>query len=251
MPLALAGIAIVLAGVIGAAVLWSVAEGRHDDTIADFARAPAGCDTTLTFEREGRFVIYVETAGHVDAIDGDCDVAGAFVRSDEVNPAFEVVVVDADGERIAIDGHSGVAYDSDGYVGASIGSLEIDGPGNYVVRVASSADDFVVAVGIDPDDDAAVLRLAAISVLIGGLVVGGTALVLAARQRREPASVSAVWSSGSPAGATGTWQETTGAPTAPPPTAGPPVAGEAPHPPSQPARPVAQPPWAPPAHRDR
>jgi cbb3-type cytochrome oxidase maturation protein len=128
MPLALAGIAIVLAGVIGAAVLWSVAEGRHDDTIADFARAPAGCDTTLTFEREGRFVIYVETAGHVDAIDGDCDVAGAFVRSDEVNPAFEVVVVDADGERIAIDGHSGVAYDSDGYVGASIGSLEIDGP---------------------------------------------------------------------------------------------------------------------------
>ncbi|MDX2381638.1 MAG: hypothetical protein QNM02_17985 [Acidimicrobiia bacterium] len=227
-----------LAGVLGAAALWSAAEGRQDGTIADFARAPAGCDTTLTFEESGRFLIYVETAGRVDDVAGDCDVEGAFVRRGDAMPPFELVVIDTEGGQLAIGSHPGVAYDSDGFVGSSIGALEIDGPGDYVMRVASPADDFVVAVGIDPDDDAAMLRLGALSVLIGGLVVGGTAVVLAARRGREPEVVGAVW----------TVDQRTTTPE-PPMSVRPIVPGEALHPPSDSDRATAAP-WRAPDQPD-
>lgn len=229
-----------LAGVVGAAVLWAAAEGRHEDTIADFARAPAGCDTTLSFDQAGRFVLYVETEGQVDPISGDCDVDGAFLRADDPRPPFELMIVGAGGERLALGEHGSVAYDSDGYVGSSIGSVRIDEPGEYVVRVASPADDFVVAVGVDPDDDAGALRLAAISVLVAGIVVGGAALVFAGHQRREPPAVVPVW--------------TAGAPLEPPAGGGPAasqgVAGEPLHRPGPSGPPAAPTPWAPPTGSD-
>ncbi len=239
----LGGIVIVLAGVIGASTLWSLAERRHDDTVADFARAPAGCDTTLAFEREGRFLLYVETAGQLDRIDGDCDAAGAFSRSDDSNPAFELAIIGSDGEQLPLGGHTGIAYDTDGYVGSSVGSVQIDGPGEYVMRVASAADDFVVAVGTDPDEDAGVLRLGAISLLIGGLVVGGTALVLAAlrgdRVSTDGAVVPAIWPvriDGPPLAQHGAaWEQAAG-----PPAKAPGIPGEALQPPGRPSA------WAPP-----
>ena len=243
LPLVLGGIVIALAGVIGAITLWSLAERRHDDTVADFARAPAGCDTTLSFEREGRFLLYVETAGQLDRIDGDCDAVGAFSRGDDTNPAFELAIIGADGEQLPLGGHTGIAYDTDGYVGSSVGSVQIDGPGEYVVRVASAADDFVVAVGTDPDEDAGVLRLGAISLLIGGLVVGGTALVLAAlrgdRVTTDGAVVPAIWPvriDEPPLTQRGAvWEQAAG-----PPAKAPGIPGEALQPPKRPSA------WAPP-----
>lgn len=212
MPLALGGILVALAGVIGAVALWWIADGRHDDTIADFARAPAGCDTTLTFERQGRYVVYVETIGAIERIDGDCEVEGSYSHPGQTDPVFELVIVDADGTPLALGAHAGIAYDADGYVGSSVASVQIDGPGRYVMRVASPVDDFVVAVGTDPDDAAGVLRLGAISVLIGGLVVGGTALVFAALRRdtAEPdvETVTVVWTGS-------TWGEAAGVPSGP------------------------------------
>lgn len=238
----LGGIVIALAGVIGAVALWSLAERRHDGTVADFARAPAGCDTTLAFESEGRFLLYVETSGQIDRIEGDCDVAGAYSRTDDTNPAFELAIIGADGEQLPLGGHTGIAYDTDGYVGSSVGSVQIDGAGEYTMRVASTADDFVVAVGTDPDEDAAVLRLGAISLLIGGLVVGGSALVLATLRgdgaTNEDTTVAAVWPV--QAGQPQRTRPSGGEQAVGPPVRAPGIPGEALQPPERPSA------WAPP-----
>jgi hypothetical protein len=260
--LAIGGAVIALVGVVTAVVLWLVADRRHEGTIEEFARAPAGCDTTLAFESDGRYILYLETSGVVEQTTGDCAVSGAFDRLAGAPPAFEVAVVGANGDAVALGGQTEISYDIDGFAGSSVGSVQIDTAGEYVIRVASADDDFVVAVGPDPDGGAAVLRLVAISALVAGLVVGGTGLVLAASRGRElrPAPAQQRPIDGSRPAAHGAppdwWDETTAPARGAPPTTGPPsgspattgpvttgprVPGEALHPPAQ-----GQP-WGPPA----
>lgn len=183
--LAIVGGVIAIVGVVTAVVLWIVADRRHQSTIEEFARAPAGCDTTLAFESDGRYLLYLETSGVLDQTAGDCAARGTFDRLDSTRPAFEVAVVGTDGAVVALSGHPPIDYDIDGFTGSSVGSVQIDAAGEYVIRVASADDDFVVAVGPDPDEGAAMLRLVAISAVVAGLVVGGTCLVLAASRGRQ------------------------------------------------------------------
>lgn len=265
--LAIGGAVIALVGVVTAVVLWLVADRRHEGTIEEFARAPAGCDTTLAFESDGRYILYLETSGVVEQTTGDCAVSGAFDRLASAPPAFEVAVVGANGDAVALGGQTAISYDIDGFAGSSVGSVQIDTAGEYVIRVASADDDFVVAVGPDADGGAALLRLVAISVLVAGLVVGGTVSVLAASRGRELRPVPAQQRpiAGSRPAAQGAppdwWDETTAPARSAPPTTGPPrgspattepvttgpvttrprVPGEALHPPGQ------DQPWGPPA----
>jgi hypothetical protein len=231
--LAIGGAVIALVGVVTAVVLWLVADRRHEATIEEFARAPAGCDTTLAFESDGRYILYLETSGVIEQTTGDCAVSGAFDRIASAPPAFEVAVVGADGDAVALGGQTAISYDIDGFSGSSVGSVQIDTAGEYVIRVASAADDFVVAVGPDPDGGAAMLRLVAISALVAGLIVGGTGLVLAASRGRALRAVPAqqrpiVDSRPAAHGAPPDWWDQTTAPTrSAPPTTEPPRASPA------------------------
>ena len=44
----------------------------YDDAVAGLAPAPIGCDTTLRFDETGTYTFYIETAGSIGPIDGDC-----------------------------------------------------------------------------------------------------------------------------------------------------------------------------------
>ena len=57
------GLVVLLAGIAGAVVLYLLSQQRGDDAIRDLARAPVGCDTTLSFSDTGTFYVFVEHLG--------------------------------------------------------------------------------------------------------------------------------------------------------------------------------------------
>ncbi len=58
------GLVVLLAGLGGAVVLYLLSQQRGDDAIRDLARAPVGCDTTLSFSDTGTFYVFIEHLGH-------------------------------------------------------------------------------------------------------------------------------------------------------------------------------------------
>jgi hypothetical protein len=191
------GVAVIAVALIASIVLSAIADGRRADTIAGFARAPAGCDTTLVFDATGRYLLFAETEGTLDAIRGDCDLVGSYFRP-EAPPAFEIAIVGPDGSAVPVGERPDVDYDASGYVGTAVGEVQIDAAGQYVLRVASDADDFVVAVGTDPDGGGVdSLRLAAGLVFIVGVLAGGVLIVMGVfrrvRARTAPPAAADPW----------------------------------------------------------
>lgn len=180
----LVGGAFVLAcGIIAAALLWLAAGQRNDDAIRGLARAPVGCDTTLNFAETGRYLIFAETTGSLDDIDGTCTESGRFSTTDD-RPDLQVTFVDADGVDVGIDlpRSTDVSYSGAGAEGQSIRSFEIESAGDYTLRVQSPDEGVAVAVGRDPSDGVGLLQnLAALSAIVG-LIGGGVLLVLGARR---------------------------------------------------------------------
>lgn len=177
--------AAVVAGMIAAIVLWVVADRRLDDAIAGFARAPVGCETTLTFQTAGEYVVHVETSGSLGPLSGGCDASAAYRRDDPTPPAVDLELLGPDGEPVSLADATGPDYDANGFVGTAVGVATIGEPGEYVLAVRSPEDGFAVAVGRDPDDDVAPLRVAAVSSLIAGLLVGGVVFVRSSRRRDD------------------------------------------------------------------
>ncbi len=86
-------------------------------------------------------------------------------------PAVEVTLRDPDGDVIDLDDSGAVDYDVDGFVGTSIGEVQIETEGDHVLTVAPvDGDTFAVAVGRPPDQGVALLRGGAVAAAIGGLV---------------------------------------------------------------------------------
>ncbi len=243
--------AVVLAvGMVAAGALWYAGGQRFDDNVADFARAPSGCATTLDFTRTGEFTLYVETTGSLDDLAGDCAADTEYDR-DEVTDA-QIRLVDPDGAVVDIADEADGSYDTGGFTGSSVGVVQIGTPGEHLMTVAADGDQFAIAVGGDPNDGVGLLRWGAVAVAIVSLVVGGLLLVLGARRppqtavsdesRWEPQATPSTWPVGPP-----------GFP-APPPTTGatgpagpplaPPASGPAPNVPAGPAQPS---PWGPPS----
>ncbi len=181
--LLVAGVVVLVVGLVGAGALWFSADQRRDDAVADLARAPAGCATTLDFERSGEFTLYAETTGQTDELSGDCEQRGAYDRDDV--PEVELTLVDADGRDVGVRGGPGPDYDTGDFVGTAIGTVTITEPGEYVMTVPASGAPFAVAVGGDPNDGVAALRWAAAVVAIVGLVVGIVLLILGSRRRPD------------------------------------------------------------------
>ena len=186
---------VVLVGFIALAVgLWFAADARYDDNVAAFARAPVGCETTLDFDRSGEFVLYIETTGQVDGLDGDCDVTQRYDRAANGLPQPELTLRDPDGDELVLDSTGGVDYDTGEFVGTAYRLVDIAEQGDHVLVVGSvDGEAFAMSIGGDPRDGVALLRSGALAAMIVGLIGGGILLVLASRRPTPAESVSTPW----------------------------------------------------------
>lgn len=231
---------VLIVGLVGAAVaLWIAGGERTADNVAGFARAPVGCDTTLDFESTGTFVLYVETSGEFGELAGGCDAPSSYDRDPADVPVVDVTLQDPDGTDIDVDELVGVSYDVDGFVGSSIGEVQIETEGDHLLTVAPTGGEaFAVAVGRQPDQGVTLLRWGAVLAAIVGLVLGGILLVLGSRRPPATPTPAAPWTPDDRG-----WPSSPPGFPAPPPTtgatgpAGPPIVA-APRPPASP--------WAPP-----
>lgn len=228
----------VVAGLLGALILWILAAQRYDDGVRSLARAPVGCDTTLDFAERGPYFVFVETRGEFPEVRGDCELEGAFDLGDAPAPPVEVRLVDPAGDDVPLQSFRGREdYDRAGSSGVSLARLTIDEPGDHVVRVTSTSDTaFAVAVGRDPADGVANLRLVGVAV---GLLGAGIALVILVTGRRSsppppppaPTGVVLPWSDPAPTG-----PPPMAPPTGPPTWAPPPPPAPPPGPPGPPGQ---------------
>lgn len=235
--------------------LWIAADGRYEDNVAAFARAPVGCETTLEFERTGEFVLYIETTGEIDDLGGDCDLTPRYDRDATGLPQPELTLRDPDGNELDLDSTGGVDYDTGEFVGTAYRLVDIADEGDHVLVVGPvDGEAFAMSIGGDPRDSVALLRSGALAAVIVGLIGGGILLVLGSRRPTSEHAAPAPWQPSTVDGQG--WP--TGPPgfPAPPPTtgatgpAGPPLL--APPPAAPPHSPPARPPgsgspWSPPS----
>ena len=201
------GLVILLAGVAGAVVLFVLSIQRRDDTIKDLARAPVGCDTTLSFTDTGTFFLYVEHLGRLDTLDGDCETPDEYSRDPGDAPQVTITLTDSSGNEVdldRLDDEFTYSFD-DSFAGTARRRVEIESTGDYVVTVESDdGDDFVVAIGRKPAEAANPMRLGSLAAGVGGVVLGlGVVVAGLRRTRRNKRARSAyaaqpVWPVGAP-----------------------------------------------------
>jgi len=185
--LLIAGIAVLLAGLIGAIVTFLAASSASDEGVESLARAPVGCTTRLDFDTEGTFTIYVETTGSTGDPGGDCpNNEQEFERDDDDLPDVDLVLVDEDGDDIDLVDDDSKSYDAAGAKGTSIKSVEIVDAGQYELTVTSDDDDFAISVGKDPEAAADTLKLISYALAGLGIVLGGLLILLGLRRTTPP-----------------------------------------------------------------
>ena len=190
------GVVVLVAGLLAAGFLWSAGNDRRRNAIEGFARAPVACDTTLDFAETGEYLVFIESAGRLNGLRGDCDVEGTYDLG-SVTPAVEITVVDPDGAPVKLNpAVGGPNYSEAGFVGAAAFTIEIVETDDHVVRVESTDNEvFVIAVGRDPSEGVGLLRGAAAALAIAGLLLGGGLILLSLR--RPATEVAAPpWTSG-------------------------------------------------------
>ena len=200
--LTIAGIALFLLGLGAGAALFVMSGKTEEDTVKKFARAPAGCTTTLEFDRADTFEIYLETSGVLDTVSGDCAASGApYKHADNDPPRVSLSFVDANNAEVSLTPGTGATYDVGGFKGQAVQQVTIPASGTYQLTVTSDANDFVIAVGGESDADSAKLRLAAIVAAIAGVVMGFVLLIAGGRAKRSaptPAPAAGTWPSATP-----------------------------------------------------
>lgn len=197
----LAGIVIGVLGLGGGLALIGLSGSTEESTVEKFARAPAGCTTTLQFDKASVFTLYLETKGTLGDPGGDCAANGAsYARADGDPPSFTLALVDEAGNVVSTLAVSGGAYDVGGYRGEATQQVRIPTPGTYRLTVASDATDFVIAVGGEPDADSSTMRTAGVAVLVLGLLVGAALIVLGLRKKPVAGPTSPGWPPSGPPG---------------------------------------------------
>ncbi len=175
------GFVLLIAGLIGAGVLYVLSLQRPDAAVEGFARAAAGCTTSLDFSETGTFFVYAETAAADLAVpEGGCDPAPTpgerfafeITGPEPVTPVTDVTVV----------------YDSGDFAGASVARFEIDAAGLYEIEVRSEDAATVAAVGRDPGAGVADLQRNALLVGAAGGLFGLLLLLLAGLRSKRAAT---------------------------------------------------------------
>ncbi|MGB8858421.1 MAG: hypothetical protein WCC60_04165 [Ilumatobacteraceae bacterium] len=188
------GIAVASIGLLTGVVLFAMSGSTKEETVKKFARAPSGCTTTLQFDKRATFTLYVETKGSADIGEGDCSAnTAAYDRGDDDLPQVALSLLDAADQEVSMSPAAGPSYSTGTYAGQAIQRVQITEPGTYRLTVTSDAADFAIAVGGDPDADAATMRIAGIASVIAGLLLGGLLLALGVRKKGGSAPSAAHW----------------------------------------------------------
>jgi hypothetical protein len=207
------GLLVLFAGLAGAVVLFVLSRQRGDDAIRDLARAPVGCDTTLSFSDTGTFYVFIEHLGSLDALDGDCETPEEYSRDPEDEPRVTITLTDGDGNEIELDrvGDEFTYSLDDSFAGTATRQVEIESTGDYVVTVESpDGDDFVVAIGRDPAAVANTMLVGALASAIAGIVLGLLLVLIGVRRGRRARRIATAYT------AEPRWPDGAPLPTAPP-----------------------------------
>lgn len=180
------GCLVIVVSVIVAVLLALVSRGRADESIRQLARAPVGCDTTLEFTETGTFVLFIETSGRLDRLDGGCDAASTYER-DARPTRLTVDLVDSSGTALPLDRTDDATYDNDGFSATSYRAVTIETAGRYVMRVTSPEDDFVVSIGRDPVSIAQPLVAGALAAGVFGSLAGAALITIGLVRSRSGA----------------------------------------------------------------
>ena len=181
-----AGIALFVVGLAAGAALFFLSGSTEEDTVKKFARAPAGCTTTLQFDRADTYEVYLETAGVLENVGGDCAANGAgYNHADDDPPRVSLSFVDANNAEMPLSPGTGATYDVGGFRGQAVQQVQIAAAGAYQLTVTSEANDFVIAIGGETDADSEKLKLAAIGAAIAGVVMGFVLLIAGNRAKRS------------------------------------------------------------------
>jgi hypothetical protein len=111
--MAVVGLLLAVAGLVGAAVLWIMSAQRPDDAVESFARGPVGCTVTLEFADAGSFYVYEERVPADHPVFATCEPA---VTGDE---SFEFELFDGD-RPLATRADTSIRYDTAVAVGRSV-----------------------------------------------------------------------------------------------------------------------------------
>ena len=177
----------IVGAIVTAAGFGTVVASIFSDqsTVAEFARTPVGCVTTIEADESADLFVYVETRGRVDDI-GDCTNDG---RSYDVELESEITVtiLDATGEPIdqfpVVDE---VSYDLPDFAGRAIALVRLENGESYDVVVESDGLGPVIAIGrrVVPVESGLAIA-GAIVVMVGGAVmVVALVLTVVGRRRR-------------------------------------------------------------------
>jgi hypothetical protein len=180
------GVLLLVGGVVAGILLLMASGKQYDDAVANLARAPVGCDTTLDFPEGGTYLLFIERRGRTSDVRGDCASSNAtYDRTVPELPVVDLVLTENGGDQVQLEQVTGLDYDRGDYAGVVTRRLVIDGPGEYVLRVTSAESDFAISVGRDPESDAKNMRNAGLATLIGGAALG--LLLALVGLRRKPA----------------------------------------------------------------
>jgi hypothetical protein len=195
-----AGIGVGVLGIVAAVVLLALSASAQEKTVQRFARAPVGCTTTLEFEKQATFIIYVETRGSLGSVAGDCSAGGiSYDRGDDDLPRVSLTLLDGNDQETPMSATDTPSYSVDAFAGQAVQRVQIDSAGTYRLTVTSDDTDFAIAVGGEPDADANAMTLAGIGAAIAGVLLGGVLILLGLRKQGGPSN---------PASPTTSWQPT-------------------------------------------
>lgn len=225
------GLIVLFGGLAGGGAIVGKGMSNYKEAVKSLARAPAGCTTTLVFEKPAAFTVYAETKGKLGQLSGDCEANGSdYSHPGDKLPKMALTLTDPDGGLVDMQRGVTASYDVGGYVGTGIRTMVIQRAGTYHLNVESEDSDFAVAIGKNPKDDSDTLTTIGGVVALGGFVLGLTLFLLGLRRRRPELAITDIRAPGVPLPGWPPAPYATAPPTAP--HTPPPPPGFAPQPPA-------------------
>lgn len=170
--LAVAGIGVAVASVL-----------RDSSRVADFARVPAGCASTIEISEKGRYYLYSENLAEVPEI-GSCSNDGRSVDLERA-PEVSIEVTDESGEFVDLLPSGDASYSLPDHEGRSVARVDLQAGETYVVEVSSDNDQAVVAIGPRLVPEEQPLLVAGAVIVLVSIVVLVVAFVFTMRGRRR------------------------------------------------------------------
>ncbi|MEP7114791.1 MAG: hypothetical protein ABI862_16100 [Ilumatobacteraceae bacterium] len=229
------GLILLFGGLLGGGAIVGKGMANYKEAVKSLARAPAGCTTTLVFDKPATFTVYAETKGKLGQLSGDCEANGSdYSHPGDKLPRMALTLTDPNGGAVDMQRGITASYDVGGYIGTGIRTMQIEQAGTYHLNVESDDSDFAVAIGKNPKDDSDKLLTIGGGVALGGFLVGLLLFLLGLRRRRPEPAFADIRTPGAPMPGWPPAPYATAPPSASP--APPPPPGFAPQPP-----PAAQP----------